>query len=280
MRLHHRMSMGLIAALAICHCADAAILSQVSGNSRATGFNSLVPAIPFVDGSASFAVFSNTGGAGDVFGTGFAGFDTSAFSAGIDGLGGFSAAFDTTAKFLYAYQLVNDGSSAVVIRQLTVSLNNNPSSAATSWGFFGGLGFFDGAAVAASNPFGNNGPFVGPGTAPADTIGALGGPYVSAAAPDRVPNLIGQNGVLNSGGQISISFNPLTLNAGQRSPLIVFTSNLAPTFITAPMQDGGALPASLTVPTLVPEPGSLLLLFAGAPGLAITTWRRRRTQAA
>jgi hypothetical protein len=190
-------------------------------------------------------------------------------------------AFDAGAAFLYAFQLVNDGVSSVVIRQLTISLNGNPSSALTSWGYFGGLGFTDSSGLVGSgNPLGNNGPFHSPpGSAPADVSGVLASPYVAAAVPDRVPNLIGGfNGVLNDGGQLSISFNPLTLAAGQRSPLIVFTSDIGPAFITAPMQDGGAAGASFTVPTLAPVPGGLALLLTGFPGLALA-FRRRRTLA-
>lgn len=277
MRALSQCGVALITIVLTANFADAAILSHVSGNSRAAG----ALAGTYVDGSVSFAVFSRTGAAGDVFGTGLGTFDTSVFSAGVNALFAAGPAFDTTAAFLYAYQLVNDGISSVSIRELTISLNGQLSSAVTSWGYFGGLGFTDGALVGAGNPFGNDGPFdAPPGSAPADVSGVLASPYVAAAVPGQVPNLAVFNGVLNANGQITVSFNPLLLGPGQRSPLIVFTSNIGPTMITAPMQDGGAAPASFTVPTLSPAPNALVLMLAGSPGLAFALRRRRRSTAA
>ena len=122
--------------------ASAGIIHASSGNTQQTG----VGLAPVVDGTVNFAVFNKTGGsAGDVWNTGLAGFDA-AFTQGTG-----SAVLDTTVAYLYVYQIVNDGATAVAIS----AFSQQAGSSVTSYGLWAGKGLSDGSgAVSAANPFG------------------------------------------------------------------------------------------------------------------------------
>ena len=101
----------------------------------------------------NFAVLDTTGGAGtDTWGTGYANFDT-AFMPGT----GSPKAVDTTAEYLYLYQVTNDwpAGNANYISFTTIPLAV-PLNDITSWGFFAGLGLSDAfGPVTSANFFGN-----------------------------------------------------------------------------------------------------------------------------
>jgi len=102
-----------------------------------------------VDGTIQFAVLELQG---DSWGVGYAGF-TRAFVPGTDAEGKQSAALDKKARYLYLYQVVNDGSNKKEISRSWVTLRVNPK-AVTSWGHFTDLGFANKKGdVAAGKPF-------------------------------------------------------------------------------------------------------------------------------
>ena len=238
----------------------------VGGNTRprnATG--------PGQDGSVSFAVFDTSGGAvGDTFGTGFAGFDAF-FAAGVG-----SGVFDAGAAFLYLYQVVNDGTSALNIRRNTVDLNGNPSSALTSWGSFvtgGALGFFDGAAVGVGNPLGTNGVFVlspPASAAPADASGALVGSIITALGAGT---FVLPTSVDNLAGTFESNYAAGSLIGGTRSILVGFTSNLSWRYANSGVIDG--VSTNGTVASLVPAPPSIVMLLTLLPFGLVGYFRRR-----
>jgi hypothetical protein len=106
----------------------------------------------YLGGTVYFAVYeqSGLGASGDVYGTGYAGFDD-LFKEGRASAGSYSPGFDTTAKYLYLYQVVNDrgldpkGAATKNIRtedivSTTIKLLVDPS-AISSWGHFTGTSF-------------------------------------------------------------------------------------------------------------------------------------------
>jgi uncharacterized protein (TIGR03382 family) len=93
--------------------------------------------------------------AGDTFGTGIANIDD-AFREGRGGAGNFSPGFDTTARYLYVYQLVNDRGLDPPKGEIVFAAFNDPSTEPiitttvkllvepqdiTSWGHFKNMGF-------------------------------------------------------------------------------------------------------------------------------------------
>src|SRR5262249_44430810 len=81
-----------------------------------------------------------------------------------------SAALDTSAKYLYLFQVVNNGTGTAQIKGLNFLVGSNISSLLTSFGYFGSPGrhegFNDGGPVNFSNDFGkDNGSFAQDNTA-------------------------------------------------------------------------------------------------------------------
>src|SRR5262249_47719607 len=77
--------------------------------------------------------------AADAWGTGFKGFDK-AFHKGLDAMGDASPELDTTARYLYLYQTVNDRKTKTPIRSTSVRLLVPPRRI-TSWGSFPDITF-------------------------------------------------------------------------------------------------------------------------------------------
>jgi hypothetical protein len=80
-----------------------------------------------------------TGAADDTWNTGFENFDK-VFKGGVDVLGEASPALDTSARYLYLYQTVNDRQTKMPIRSTSVKLLVDPRYI-TSWGYFSGVSF-------------------------------------------------------------------------------------------------------------------------------------------
>jgi hypothetical protein len=99
------------------------------------------PAQPrLLSGTVYYMVFERDGAnPGDPWGTGMDKF-TGVFRAGIDFNGSSSPQLDTTAKYLYLYQVINDRQTTPPIESVSVKLLVNAQEI-TSWGYFQGAGF-------------------------------------------------------------------------------------------------------------------------------------------
>jgi len=218
-----------------------------------------------VDGHVNFTVLDHTGsGVGDSFGTGLAGFDAT-FSKGF-----LSGGLDTSARYLYLFETVNDGTNPLAISSNTVA-----SSGVTSWGTFSGVGFTN-----SGTPTAPGGPYLGGAGGASTTRGNSSGTGVTGGVPGAafLPGY-GPQIVLNQTSSVQAEFLGGGLPAGSISYVWGYTSNLVPTFGPTNIQDGGT-GAGGTVPTATPEPCSLVLFlgvgstFAGFGGARM--WRRKQ----
>jgi hypothetical protein len=223
-----------------------------------------------VDGHVNFAVFDTSGGsAGDTWGTGLAGFDA-AFVAGILA----SPALDTTAKYLYLYQTVNDGSNANVISTNSVSVD--AVSFVTSWGHFSAVGFTQtppGTLTAAGGPYvGGTSAAAGSATVASPIfIGAGGG--VAASGVAQTPTAIS-----NTGLSIAALFFGDLLAAGEVSAVWGYTSNHGPIRSATGIIDGGTVAQGTVLVAGLPEPASLAV-WAGLLSVAgLVGFRSRRAK--
>jgi len=231
-----------LAALAFAATARASLIPGDSGNTQPNHTN---PGAG-VGGTVNFAVYDRTTGgtATDTFGTGLANFNT-LFAAGSG-----SAAFDTTARYLYLYQVVNNGPNAGSFPISTSSVQVFPSLT-TSFGTFTGTSF---GTTVVGNPAG----FADPGTI------SLGGaaPTVVLNGSSAQPNL-----VLEGSTSLRIIFtvgNELT--SGRFSVLYGYTSNAAPVVDHAGLIDGGTTTDGLVLSAgTVPEPSAIVLSLIGLP---------------
>jgi hypothetical protein len=283
--------MALLAGLVLllnCPESRAGIIGADSGNTTTT--NQHVPASQAVDGTINFAVYQNSGGGGsDVFGTGFANLDnfgvTSHNSKTTGGGPSASKPFDTTAKYLYVYEVANNGTGNSVYRAIL------PVSAGsiTSFGVFQNhgsstgqpIGFTDNAGKVSGQQLQSKGANnFGP-----ETFG--GSPSQLVGFTQNAPgNLIGSNvGLFHPG----LALNPaatgaisLDLQAGQliatfstsstgfglpatgTSQLFYFTSNVAPSFHFAELFNQKIPPGAFGLaPSVVPVPPSIVLCVVG-----------------
>jgi hypothetical protein len=232
---------------------QAGYLQAFSGNTRsATGVGG-------GDVTGEFAVLDRLSGnsvPGDVFGTGFANFD-SAMS-----LASGSTAFDTTARYLYLYEHVVSPSSADDFIGDGYGDQSPRFSGVTSYGEWN-LMFSDNAGpLSSSNSFGTDGiAFSGPSPA---NLGVISPSIVSPGAT-----------LLHS---VSLTLSPTSFQStffvspGQITELYGFTSNVPPTMLT---QSEGPNFAGGTLPVPTPEPASWILAVLGLLGLLCVTMRRR-----
>ena len=92
-----------------------------------------------VGGTIYYMVFRRAEGGQDPWGTGVTDL-LKKFKSGIDFNGAASPELDTSAKYLYLYQVVNDRKTLSPIETASIKLLVEPADI-TSWGYFGGLGF-------------------------------------------------------------------------------------------------------------------------------------------
>jgi hypothetical protein len=231
-----------------------------------TGNTFPVDSVPGVDGHVNFTVLDHTGGvAGDSFGTGVAGFDTH-FTPGL-GSGG----LDTTARFLYLFQTVNDGSNTLPISVNSVQAADAFVTSHGEWTTGGTLGFTN-----AGIPTIAGGPYLGAGgasAAPGDPSPALTGGMPGIAS---VPGLVGPAFTTSSGStSIAANFNP-ALGARFTSAIWGYTSNIVPIFSETSIQDGGTSALGMVPSASIPEPSSIVLAGIGGLGLICFVIRGRR----
>jgi hypothetical protein len=191
-----------------------------------------------------------------------------------------SAALDTSARYLYLVQIVNNNPSTTApIKQLSTYLD---TSLLTSWGSIAADGFNDNRGqVDRNNNFGNNGPG-DPHSPPASGFQFNAAPNLGVLKPGVV-NIEGGTDpgvapatVSLAGDKLVVTFAGDGLAAGQRSMLIGFTSNDAPSLAGVNQlfdgsgdfsQGQGLMPA--------PEPSSMVLVGCGLAGLGLLCFRRR-----
>jgi hypothetical protein len=222
-----------------------------------------------IDGTINFGVLNRTGGtASDPWNTGYSGSLASKFVAGVTASGTSSPALDLGAKYLYVFQVTNNGTNSQGISRAIINIFS--PGAVTSWGALKGVGLKDSnGLVSATNPFGTLG---APGN-PASASTGVTGPKlddISSSKTHRVQSVILF--------QDNIEGNWPNIPSGFRTTVFLFTSNLPP------ILDGGSIAgksphdADGTVPTPMPEPYSFVLAGLGLP-LAWLLTRRRITVA-
>ena len=134
--------LALLMALTGASTAFSSIIQPMSGNHRA-----VAESRPGIDETVNFAVYQRDGFAGDVFRTGLASFD-SLFTRGNG-----SAALDTGAKYLYLYEVVNDGPGTDQMIEFAMHL---PRNSVTSFGQWSGRLVDNVGRVSVSNAFGSD----------------------------------------------------------------------------------------------------------------------------
>ena len=132
-----RIKMIVIVAVLVTSVTPVSASLIFGGNTQEIGDPTLPGGPPSVSGTVNFAVFNRSSpGVDDTWGTGLmdtdgagpiVGFDSAAFTAGF-----LSGALDTSAAYLYVYQVVNDGPSAVEISAISQFIGPT-SETATSW---------------------------------------------------------------------------------------------------------------------------------------------------
>ena len=194
---------------------------------------------------------------------------------------------DTTAAFIYLYQVTDN---TVDIGSSAVALNASLLSSLTSFGYFTGRGFHDGAEVTNANPFGtfdgvySNLPDPATlGVATPTTVSLLAGTF-------KDPTTVTLNDIpLSAIDSLGVTFSGTSLLLpGDRSSLIYFTSNFAPKVDNGTITDGGTGVNGFVIsPTdnpdqilPIPEPASLLVWGLGVGLVMGTGALRRRKQVA
>jgi hypothetical protein len=203
-------------------------------------------------------------------------------------------AVDTSAAYVYFYQVSNVGTSGISQVQIGADV-----STVTSIGYISSTIFNDtaanGGAVGSSSNL-----FLGPHTttgASADpslnglptyaSAGYLGHPttpFTSGSQNPSAGSFTGPYIFSNPTGTLSIRFFFLdggdpTLDVGESSSILFITSN-SPNwaYMTSHVLDGGDTYNELPAPAAVPVPATAVLLISGAPGLLACGWCLRRRQ--
>ena len=201
----------------------------------ATGFATVVDQQTGLQspGIYNFAVLDmHDGRFGDAWGTGLPYFDHY-FRRGIDPLGNPSPALDAGARYLYLYQVSNNGPTepfdAVAIAIVT------DLREITSWGHFDMLSFADdddqdgqSSVCSASNALGVADPFARPGQVSL----IVSGPSVVSLRGPSATNLINPDSVMLTSQAVRANFNGPGpgVAPGRSTAIFGFTSNLPPTF--------------------------------------------------
>jgi hypothetical protein len=243
-----------------------------------------------IGGTIYYRVLRLKGDAADSWGSGVPKFD-SRFKPGVDLAGASSPELDTTAKYLYLYQVVNDRQTVTPIYNVSVKLLAEPKDI-TSWGYFDGVGF----AVRTEGDGEDKGEKIRP-VSLGNILGAeaLSRIYRSPAPPvaapkalelSLVPMKVGEAAPQDKGGQRIVTvmwdaFDPAVnpnfvtllpesdfnqgpcfravwtrdraVKKGTRSTVFGFTSNLQPTFESVRMR-GPRLSKGGVVPVALGNP--------------------------
>ncbi len=204
-----------------------------------------------------------------------------------------ATAVDTAAKFVYFYQIINNGVSN--ISQLQIGAVRGE---VTSVGYVVGKVFNDtapngGKVGPASNLFLGSATTVGaaadpvadgvPTFAAAGYLGDGATPFAASPAGTDDPTGASKNGpnlFPNGSGSESVRFfwtvlGEAMLHVTDTSPLLFITSDAPYAFFTSAVHDGATTYNELPAP--VPLPGTFALLLCGVPGLfGFRTYMRRK----
>jgi hypothetical protein len=147
-RIASALILSALATSAISGRAQADYMKAFSGNTAPA--SALYPGAG-VAGVVDFTVLTWKGTAGDTFGTGIPGFDTRFLPGG-------GSSLDTTARYLYLFETVNNGANSAnyLISQNSVFLSD-PRQTATSYGTFSGTQFST-PVLGPRSPYGNLSP--------------------------------------------------------------------------------------------------------------------------
>jgi hypothetical protein len=302
MQLPFTMTLAFLLLLAGALPSRAEIIGADSGNSTAANTAGTL------QGSINFAVYANQGGSRlDVFGTGYTDrkgihdFDTrdsAAYNVNTARQGALAnAAFDVHAKYLYVYQITNNGPNPhrLPISEVFIPLNprsvtsfgvleDPPGTTAHPLGFTDNRGSITGLNAPAGSSKANN---LGP-----EHLGPAG--QILGFQPNAPANLIGLNAKTFSPGEIDkdgplfssvalesggLDVDIPDLKAGNRGTLFFFTSNVAPSFVLANLEHSGACPATgMTVApqmSLAPAPPTATLCVLAMAGFGAAHGLRR-----
>jgi hypothetical protein len=190
----------------------------------------------------NYAVLSRSGGtAGDVYGTGFAGFDA-------------LAGIKENAQYLYLYQFtpLTGGFAGGAFGDSQPRFGSITSVGTANLSLTDNNG-----AVSPTNSFGTDtAPFVGAAGA---SLGVIS-PSVGLAAGTLVPSTPSYTAT-------TFTFTTGAIPADQTSVLYAFTSNVAPVIIPAPPAGPSFASGAFVAPAAVPEPSSIVLAILGIAGL-------------
>jgi hypothetical protein len=277
----------LFAALALLATASAGraeFLTNYDGNTQTTNGSGL-------DGTLNFAVLDQTTGGekGNEWGAVVNPaatdpahrYDPSFDKRFIQGSG--SSALDTAARYLYLFQIVNNGTGTDGIVSFALSID---PSLVTSFGYFGkpghgGIGGNDNmGAVGMDNNLGQDGShFNGKADVGVSRPAIVSISDGSSVAPQDVT-------VSVKNGQLVVSFPANGLAQGDRSVLVGFTSNYAAAFNTASDQyrtfsfNGTSGQTFGQAPIPMPEPSAYVLMGVGVGCVGLLLWRRRKAATA
>jgi len=255
--LRYLLCLSLFAIALTGQTARAGYVNTYSGNSS---FGSTTNTVGLYVGFAVLDRLSGGSSPGDAYGTGNNLFDLTALA------GSGSAAFDTSARYLYLYQMICSPTSAAAFSGGEFWDGQPRYAALTSYAQWNLFLSDDGGKFTVANAFGVDGvPFVN--MAPAN-LGVVSPSVIAAGSP------IQKNVVLSrTDTKFDIAF-PTLLSPGQTTQLLGFTTNSPPEIVGFAHEPGPFVALGhIAVP--VPEPSTSALGFIGCLCLVACLVRRR-----